>query len=83
VWEASGQTVAVYQAHYSGAPQYSLVFRHKNGWKEKESNYYKPFKERWEAIYGDGSYEEWLNTTSNVESSWGEMLMLRAELSSK
>ena len=83
VWEASGQTVAVYQAHYSGEPQFSVVFRHKNGWKEKEDGYLKPMKERWDAVYGEGSYEEWLDTTSSVESSWGEMLVLRPELSSK
>jgi len=83
VWEASGQTVAVYQAHYSGAPQLSVVFRHKNGWKEKEEGYYKPIKERWDAIYGEGSWDEWLNSASNVERSWGEMLTLRSDLSSK
>ena len=83
VWEAAGQTVAVYQAHFSGEPQFAIVTRHKNGWKEKESNYYKPMKERYDALYGEGSYDEWINSTSSVERSWGEMLIFRADLSSK
>jgi hypothetical protein len=83
VWEASGQTVAVYQSHFSGAPQFTLVYRHKNGWKEKETGYYKPIKERWDAIYGEGNYDELLDSSNSVDRSWGEMLILRPELSSK
>jgi hypothetical protein len=83
VWEASGQTIAVYQSHLSGPPQFAIVTRHKNGWKEKEEGYYKPIKERWDAIYGSGDYDDWINNTTSVDRSWGEMLVLRPELSSK
>jgi hypothetical protein len=83
VWDASGQNIVVYESHFSGPPQFAIVTRHKEGWKEKESGYRKPMKERYEAVYGEGSYEEWLNTTSSIEHSWGEMLMLRPEMSSK
>lgn len=83
VWESSGQSVAVYQSHFSGEAQFTIVTRHKNGWKEKETGYMKPMKERYDAVYGEGSYEEWINTTSSVERSWGEMLMFRPDLSSK
>lgn len=83
VWESSGMSMAVYESHFSGEPQFTIVTRHKDGWKEKEPDYRKPMKERYDAVYGEGAYEEWLNTTSSVSRSWGEMLMLRAELSSK
>lgn len=83
VWDSSGQSVAVYELHYSGAPQFAIVMRHKDGWKEKEPNYRKPMKERYEAVYGEGSYEEWLNATSHIDHSWGEMLIMRSDLSSK
>jgi hypothetical protein len=75
--------VAVYQSHYSGEQQFSIVTRHKNGWKEKETDYVKPMNQRYDAVFGEGAYEEWLNTTSSVSHSWGEMLMMRSDLSSK
>lgn len=83
VWEASGQNVVVYESHFSGPPQLSIVTRHTNGWKEKEPGYRKPMKERFESVYGEGSYDEWLDIPNSIDHSWGEMLVLRAELSSK
>jgi hypothetical protein len=83
VWEASGQNIAVYEAHYSGEPQFSIVTRYKEGWKEKETTFRKPMKERYDAVHGGGAYDEWINSTSNLSRSWGEMLMLRSDLSSK
>ncbi|MGL2987470.1 hypothetical protein ACSVH5_07735 [Flavobacterium sp. RSSA_27] len=82
VWEASGQSVVVYEAHFSGPPQFSIVYRHKEGWKEKEPGFRKPMKERYESIYGEGSYEEWLNSPSSSERSWGELLLLNPKLGS-
>lgn len=84
VWEASGQTVAVYEAHFSGAPQYMIVYRHKQGWKEKEGNFRKPLPERYNATNGEGSFDEYLESAQKyTDRTWGEILSLRADLSSK
>ena len=83
-WEASGETVAVYQVHFSGAPQFLIVYRHKQGWKEKETNFRKPFPERHNAANGEGAYDEYLESVQKyTDKTWGEMLVLRADLSSK
>jgi hypothetical protein len=83
VWEASGQNIVVYQASSSGAPQLSIVTRYKTGWKERESGFMKPFKERYDAVHGEGSYQDWQDDPSYTEKSWGEMLSYRPDLSSK
>ena len=83
-WEAAGQAVAVYESHFSGRPQYMLVYRHKQGWKEKEANLLKPFPERYNAVNGEGAYDEYLDSIQKyTDSAWGEMLVLRVDLSSK
>ncbi|MBI1342720.1 MAG: hypothetical protein GC171_07300 [Terrimonas sp.] len=82
-WKGS-QSVAVYRSVASGPAQYALVFRLKNGLKEMKDGYRKPYKERYEAVNGADSYETWLEKVSqSVESSWSEMLFLRADLSAK
>jgi hypothetical protein len=83
VWEAGNVTVAVFESHLSGPFQFALVTRHKDGWKEKEKTYRKPIKERYESVYGEGSYIEFLETGNSSESAWGEMLVLRPDLGSK
>lgn len=84
VWEASGESVAVYAVSSSGAPQFSIVTRYKQGLKEREDGFRKPFKERYEAIYGQDSWDEIANMFQNyMDSMWSEMLTYRADLSSK
>lgn len=84
VWEAAGQSVAVYEAHLSGEPQFIIVTRHKQGWKEKEANFRKPFPERYNAVHGDGTFDDYLESVQKyTDRTWGEMLTLRADLSSK
>lgn len=84
VWETSGESVAVYQAHFSGEPQFMIVYRHKQGLKEKEANFRKPFMERYTEIHGEGSFDEYLESVQKyVDKTWGEMLSFRADLSSK
>lgn len=84
VWQAGGETVAVYAASSSGPSQYALVTRYKQGLKERDASFRKPFPERYEAIFGAGSYKELLESIRNhSESAWSEMLSLRADLSSK
>lgn len=84
VWDASGETVAVYQTSFSGPGQYAIVTRYKQGLKERNEGFRKPFKERYEAIFGVDSYNEALEIIqNNADNSWGEMLSFRADLSSK
>lgn len=83
-WAAGNQTVAVYHSSASGPSQYALVYRLKDGLKELNDGYRKPWKERYEGANGEGTvgtfYE---NIAKSSESSWSEMLFYRAELSAK
>jgi hypothetical protein len=85
VWQApGGETVAVYQSSSSGANQYALVTRYKQGLKERASGFRKPFKERYEAANGEDSFDNYLDVLRNyVSESWSELLFYRADLSSK
>ncbi len=84
VWEAGGEAVAVYQASSSGAPQFSLVTRYKQGLKEREDGFRKPFKDRYEAIYGPDSFDNVTEVFQNyTDKVWSELLSFRADLSSK
>ena len=84
VWQAGGESVAVYQASSSGPAQYALVTRYKNGLKEREPGYRKPFKERYEAIHGPDSFDGYIEVIRNyVADTWSELLFLRADLGSK
>ena len=83
-WEAGNQSVAVYQSVASGPSQFALVYRLKDGLRELESGYRKPFKERYEGANGEGTYESFIEKIrESIESSWSEMLFFRADLSSK
>jgi hypothetical protein len=83
-WEAGNETVAVYTASSSGPPQYMIVNRYKEGWKERDSSYRKPFKDRYNTVNGDGSYDNYLEGIQKyVDHSWGEMLIYRKDLGSK
>ena len=83
-WEASGQSVAVYESSSSGEPQWAIVTRYKQGLKERERNFRAPMKERYEKANGEGSwakYQESLRTM--IDRSWSELLFYKAELGSK
>ena len=83
-WTANGITVAVYGASSSGPVQYTLVTRYKQGLKERETGFRKPFKENYESANGAGSYAAYLrNIAEFTEDAWSELLFLRADLSSK
>jgi hypothetical protein len=84
VWAAGGESVAVYLSSSSGPTQYALVTRYKQGLKERDASFRKPFKDRYEAIYGVDSYNDVLEILQNyIGNAWSEMLSLRADLSSK
>lgn len=84
VWEAGKESVAVYSAAYSGEPGYMQVTRLRNGLKELASDYRKPMPERYNDVYGAGSFDIWLKDfTDAVQSRWSELLTYKPLLSSK
>ena len=84
VWEAGGESVAVFYASASGPQQYSVVTRYKQGLKERNADFRKPFKDRYEAVYGVDSWNDVSEVFQNyMDNSWSEMLSLRADLGSK
>lgn len=83
-WEVGGQTVAVYEASSSGPSQYSYVTRYKQGLKERNANFRKPMKERYNEANGDGSWDDFMKLQRNaVDHAWSELLFYHPELSSK
>ncbi len=84
VWVAGDESVAVYTASSSGPAQYTIVTRYKQGLKERTMGFRKPFKERYEAVNGEDSYDTFLATIRDyLNDSWSELLFYRADLSSK
>jgi hypothetical protein len=84
VWESGKESVAVYSAAFSGEPGYTYVTRLKNGLKELAADYRKPLPERYDAVYGAGSFDAWLKDYADaVQSRWSEVLIYKPELSSK
>ena len=84
VWIAGGESVAVYQSSSSGPAQYALVTRYKQGLKERDPGFRKPFKERYEAIHGTDSWDDVAEVLQKyMDSTSGELLFLRTDLSSK
>ena len=83
-WEAGTQTVAVYKSVVSGPFQYMLVNRFKDGLKELEEGYRKPFKERYEGANGEGTQETYLSKINeSTDHVWSELLFYRPDLSAK
>jgi len=84
VWDASGQTIAVYEASSSGEPQFIVVTRYKQGLKERTPGFRKPMKERYTQVNGQNSWEEYIKGIKEVtDRSWSELLFYHPELSSK
>jgi hypothetical protein len=84
VWDASGESMAVYTSSSSGPAQFSVVQRYKQGLKERQADFRKPIKERYEAANGPDSWDSWVSATRTyVDHVWSELLFYRADLSSK
>lgn len=84
VWQAEGITVAVFTSSSSGKPQYTIATRYKQGLKEKEKGFRRPFKEAFEAAHGTGSYDQYQKDLSDlIEDRWEELLFLRKDLGTK
>lgn len=83
-WAAENSTVAVYEANGSGAPQFAIARRYKQGLKEKTDGFRKPFNETYEKIHGKGSWGIYGDNIKEYYSEvWSEILFYRADLSSK
>jgi hypothetical protein len=84
VWQDGNQSVAVYEATSSGPVQYAIVTRYKQGLKEKEPDFRKPMKERYNAANGEGGFDKYIASMStDLDHQWAELLFYSAELSSK
>ncbi len=84
VWAAEGSTMAVYEVNGSGAPQFAVARRYKQGLKEKTDGFRKPFKATYEKIHGVGSFDLYLEDMREYyDEVWSELLFYRADLSSK
>ncbi|RXK62139.1 hypothetical protein ESA94_03750 [Lacibacter luteus] len=84
VWAAGNESVAVYNVSLSGPPQIVTVTRLKQGLKELAPGFRKPMPERYNEIHGEGAWEYYLKDYAEaVENRWNEMLVFRADLSSK
>ncbi len=84
VWEAAGQSIAVYEMNASGPAQFVIVTRYKQGLKEKERNFFKPIKERFTAANGEGSWDAFIQVQRTaLDHSWSELLYVHPELGSK
>lgn len=83
-WAAEGSTIAVYEVNGSGSPQFAIARRYKQGLKEKEDGFRKPFSETYEKIHGKGSWGIFNdNVKEYYDTIWSELLFYRADLSSK
>jgi hypothetical protein len=83
-WQAGGESVAVYLQVASGEPGYSTVTRLKGGLKELATGFRKPLKDRYNAANGAGSFDQFQKDyADDVENRWSELLIFKADLSSK
>jgi len=84
VWKALGQSVAVFSSSNSGPVQYAVVKRYPDGLKQLAKNSNDAFKNQYEQIHGNFSYEGYTELMQNyVAEHWSELLFYRKDLSSK
>jgi hypothetical protein len=83
-WAAEGSTIAVYEVNGSGAPQFAIARRYKQGLKEKADGFRKSFSDTYEKIHGKGSWGIYMdNIKEYYDNVWSELIFYRADLSSK
>jgi len=83
VWEADESSIAVYEASLSGAPQFIIVTRYKNGLKERDT-VRPPVAGRFDKANGDGSYAKFLSMIKeSTDHQWSELLYHKPEMDSK
>jgi hypothetical protein len=84
VWEAGKESVAVYSLTASGDPGFITVTRLRAGLKELADGYRKSTSDRYNEIYGAGSWDAYLKDYADaVERRWSELLIYKPNLSSK
>ncbi|MEO7263460.1 MAG: hypothetical protein ABIW38_01045 [Ferruginibacter sp.] len=84
VWESDKESIAVYSTVASGEPEFITVSRLRGGLKELADDYRKPMAERFNGVYGAGSWETYLKDYENaVSKRWSELLVYKPGLSSK
>jgi hypothetical protein len=84
VWEAGKESVAVYSLTASGDPGFITVTRLRTGLKELATGYRKPMQERYNEVYGAGSWDAYLKDYADtVERRWSELMIYKPKLSSK
>jgi hypothetical protein len=82
-WELSNQSIAVYSASNSGEPQIVTSRRLKNGLKELDATG-NTFEENYRKANGVNSWGDFMSSYEEaIGRRWSEMLMFRADLSSK
>jgi hypothetical protein len=82
IWEKRGQNVVVWSTFFSGEPDYILVFRLKNGWKDLDEAQVDMRKAADESI-GPGAYERILDEISlDTSRVIDEMTEQKPDLSS-
>jgi hypothetical protein len=83
-WASVGLSVAVYASSSSGPAQYTIVTRYKQGLKERNAGFRKPFKQAYEELFGEGAYAQYLKDAAEyIQDNWSELLFMRKDLSSK
>jgi hypothetical protein len=81
-WELGNQSVAVYSTSFSGEPQIVTSRRLKNGLKELDAP--DTFADNYRKANGVNSWGDFMSSYEEaISSRWSEMLMFRADLSSK
>ena len=82
--EAGGNSVAVYEASFSGPKQYILVTRYKQELKERNTGFRKPFKDLYNQGNGENSFDEYIKSVRMyLDHTWSELLSYQPQLSSK
>ena len=82
-WESGGNTVAVYEASSSGPQQYIFVTRYKQGLKERNKGFRKPFKDLYNQSNGENSFDDYIKSVRMyLDHTWNELLSFQPDLSS-
>ncbi len=85
VWVQNNINVAIYRSSSSGPMSLTMVRRYKNGLKERMDGAFPNFRDSYEKIHGRDSWnDKYLSSIrASLESATSELLMYRADLSSK
>ena len=84
LWTAENETVAVYTVSSSGAPQFALVTRYKDGLAQRDMAGKLTLPERFTKVNGAAAWSTYIsNFQRAINKTWSEILMYREDVSSK